>query len=474
MKHPLRAGLFSIGLSAYWPQFSGLLDRLNGYNRRIEDGLRRDGVEIVNLGMIDTPEKGLDAGHQLRASDVDILFLHVSTYALSSTVLSAVRRAKVPVILLNLSPEAAIDYPAFNRMPSRTEKTGEWLAFCGTCPVPELANVFHRTGVQFAEVTGTLEDEAAWREIGEWMDAAVVAHALAHNRLGLMGHYYGGMLDVATDLTRLSGVFGSHLEMIEPDELSALRQCVTEAEIEGQFATFASSFDVQADCSPAELRRAAMTAAALDRLAAAHDLSSLAYYASGSGNPGNEETMSSIILGASLLTARGIPAAGEYEVKNAIAMKMMDAFGAGGSFTEFYAVDFNAGEVLMGHDGPGHPAIAEGKPKVRPLREYHGKAGQGLSIEMSVKHGPITMLSVVEEERAGYKLLIAEGESVPGQILEIGNTNSRYRFAPGARAFLKQWNSHGPAHHCAAGVGHLAARLEKLAVLLRVPAVRVC
>src|SRR2546429_5315990 len=95
-------------------------------------------------------------------------------------------------------------------------------------------------------------------------------------------------------------------------------------------------------------------------------------------NSENEDTISSIILGSSLLTARGLPVAGEYEIKNAQAMKIMDCFGVGGSFTEYYACDFNEDVILMGHDGPGHIAIAQGKTKVRPLSVYHGKVGRGL------------------------------------------------------------------------------------------------
>jgi L-arabinose isomerase len=179
-------------------------------------------------------------------------------------------------------------------------------------------------------------------------------------------------------------------------------------------------------------------------------------------------------LGTSLLTARGIAVAGEYEVKNVLAMKIMDSFGAGGSFTEYYALDLKLDHVLMGHDGPGHIAIAESKTKVRPLAVYHGKVGRGLSVEMSVKHGPVTLLSVVEDAAAGFKLLSAQGESVPGEILRIGNTNSHYCFPLGAKGFVEEWNAQGPAHHCAVGVGHVAGKLNKLARLLDIPFVQVC
>ena len=471
----LKVGLFGIGLETYWQQFAGLKDRLCGYTELLANRLQRDGVRVVNLGLIDNPEKALWAGHEFRRADVDLIFLHVTTYALSSTVLPAVRRARVPVIILNLAPGPAIDYEWFNRLGDRTKMTAEWLAYCQACSVPELANVFTRSGIPFFQVTGMLEEDAeAWAEIEDWIEAARVAHVLEHNRLGVMGHYYGGMLDVYSDLTLQCSAFGGHIEIIEVDELAAFRREVTAEQASKRCREFAEIFDIQVDCSQEELERAARTSVALDKLVANHDLGSLAYYYQGTGNAENENAISSIILGTSLLTSRGILVAGEYEIKNAQAMKIMDSFHAGGSFTEYYATDFNEDVVLMGHDGPGHIAIAEGKIKVRPLTTYHGKVGRGLSVEMSVKHGPVTLLSVVETQERKIKLLVAEGESVPGPILEIGNTNSRYRFPTGARRFINDWNSNAPAHHCAIGIGHIARKLKKLSQLLRLDFVQVC
>src|SRR5215831_18762654 len=470
----LKIGLFGIGLDAYWPQFPGLKERLIGFTEQVAKKIQSAQVEVVNLGLIDTPEKSLAAGHEFRRADVDLIFLYVTTYALSSTVLPAVRRAKAPVIILNLAPGAAIDYDSFNRMGDRTRMTGEWLAYCQSCPVPEIANVFKRCRIPFFQVTGTLEDDpVAWGEINEWIDAVRVAHVMEHNRLGLMGHYYGGMLDIYSDLTQQCAYFGGHIEMLEVEELASLRSDVGETEATSRVEELRTSFDIRSDCPQHELFRAARTSVALDRMAERHKLGSLAYYHQGSGSAENEDVISSIILGTSLLTARGIPVAGEYEVKNVQAMKILDSFGVGGSFTEYYAVDYNDDAVLMGHDGPGHIAIAEGKTKVRPLQVYHGKVGGGLSVEMSVKHGPVTLLSVVETAEH-VKLLVAQGESVPGPILEIGNTNSRYRFPIGTRKFIESWNMHAPAHHCAIGVGHIAKKIGKLAALLGLECMHVC
>ena len=472
---PLRIGLFSIGLDTYWPQFPGLKERLMGFTEQVARKLEGPGIHVANLGLIDTPQKSFWAGHEFRKADVDLIFLHVTTYALSSTVLPVARRARVPVIILNLSPAPAIDYERFNHLGDRSRMTGEWLAHCQACPVPEIANVFNRCRIPFFQVTGMLEnDPVAWNEVAEWIEAAHVAHVMEHNRLGVMGNYYGGMLDIYSDLTQQCAYFGGHIEMLEVEELAALRREANNADVDRRVTDFKTSFDVQADCPEEELRRAACTSVALDLLVERHDLGSLAYYHKGGGNIENQDAISSIILGTSLLTARGIPVAGEYEIKNVQAMKIMDSFGAGGSFTEYYAVDYNDDVVLMGHDGPGHIAIAEGKTKVRPLEVYHGKVGRGLSVEMSVKHGPVTLLSVVQVADGKLKLLTAEGESVAGPILEIGNTNSRYRFSLGARRFLDQWNVHGPAHHCAVGVGHISSKLKKLGALLGMECTQVC
>lgn len=471
----LRVGVAGVGLDAYWDQFEGLKDRLHASLGAVEKKIADPTRVIVNLGLVDSPGSGLEAGHRARREEVALLLIYVTTYALSASVLPLILQARVPVILLNLQPEEAIDYDALNGMEDRRKMTGEWLAYCSGCPVPEITNVLRRLKIQFHQVTGTLEnDPSCWAEIEGWLKAASVAHWLAHSRLGLMGHYYGGMLDIATDLVQVSGRFGLQIEMLEVDEISGYRTKVDHAARTAKVAEFRDTFLVGEDCSEQELARAAETSVALERLICKKDLDLLAYYYKGSGVHANEDTMSSIILGASLLTGQGMPVAGEYEIKNVIAMKIMCLLGIGGSFTEYYAMDYRDDVVLMGHDGPGHIRIAEDRIKVRPLQVYHGKVGSGLSVEMSVKQGPVTLLSIVEDREHGFMLLIAHGESVSGPVLNIGNTNSRYRFSPGARRFVEQWNSYGPAHHCAIGIGHAGDLLAKVASLLGMPSVQVC
>jgi L-arabinose isomerase len=473
-KSRLTVGLFGIGLDTYWPQFDGLQSRLLGHQRLIGEKIQAHGVELVNAGLVDNPAKARQAASYFRREEVDLIFLYISTYALSSTVLPVVQQARVPVVVLNLQPVAQLDYAKFNSLSDRSLMTGIWLEHCQSCCCPEIASVFNRAGIAYHLVTGHLEDPEAWREIADWVDAARAAAALRDNRMGVLGHYYCGMLDVYSDMTQQAAAFGNHFELLEMCELHALRQAVTPARIETKLKQFDQKFDVAAECKKSELARAAKTSCALDDLVARHDLGSLAdYYEGVAGNP-YQDIATSVIAGNTLLTGRNIPVAGECEIKNAQAMKIMDSFGAGGSFSEFYLTDFNDGVVYLGHDGPAHFAIAEGRVRLVPLPVYHGKPGKGLSIQMTVRHGPVTLLSVVQRGDGSLLLLTAEGESVSGPILQIGNTNSRYRFSIGVKQFMNDWSKAGPAHHCAIGVGHIAGKIEKLGALLGLEVKRVC
>jgi L-arabinose isomerase len=468
-----KVGLFGIGLDTYWSQFEGLLNNLIGYQNGIKHKIEQFGIEVIDAGMVDNPVKAQVAADFLKKNDVEIVFLYVSTYALSSTVLPIAQKVKVPVIILNLQPVSVLDYASFNALGDRGKMTGIWLEHCQACSVPEIACVFNRAGIQYDFVTGYLEDKQAWNEIEGWVEAAKVAAAMRSNRLGILGHYYGGMLDVYTDTTQQSTVFGTHIELLEMCELKKLRDEVTIEEILIKIQEFYSTFEVVDECAQDEIRRAAQTSVALDKLIAAHHLGSMAYYYEGVDGNDYENIVTSVIAGNTLLTGKNIPVAGECEVKNAQAMKIMAELGAGGSFSEFYLMDFEDDIVMLGHDGPAHFAIAEGRVKLVPLPLFHGKPGKGLSIQMSVKHGPVTLLSVVEG-KDGLFLLTAEGESVEGPVLNIGNTNSRYRFSIGARAFMNQWSKKGPAHHCAIGIGHVADKIDKLGKIIGIEVVRIC
>jgi L-arabinose isomerase len=470
-----KIGLFGIGLAAYWPQFDGLKARLEKHQHDVETHIRELGGDIVSAGLVDTAPAAQEAGDLFTRENVDLIVCYVGTYATSSQVLPAVQRRKAPVLILNLSPTPAMDYP--------NTDTGEWLANVSACPVPEISNAFARSRIPFHVVTGLLypaEGKAnryydrAWTQIGEWIQAANVFHELSYSRFGFLGHTYPGMLDMYSDLTMHHAQLGTHVELLEMDDLQVRTAAVSGAEIEEKIAEIQSIFDIaqpgrdkiSMPVTDQAMQWSARVAVGLDKLVSDFDLNGLTYYYRGLNGNEFEELGAGLIVGNSLLTARGIPASGEGDLKTNIAMFMMDRLNAGGSYTEFYGLDFNEDFVLMGHDGPGHVKISEGRPVLRGLGLYHGKRGYGVSVEFKVKYGPVTILGMTQTADGRLKMLAAEGDSIPGATLQVGNTNSRVRFSLDPAEFIDTWSMEGPTHHCALGIGHQLGKIKKLASLL--------
>jgi L-arabinose isomerase len=351
-------------------------------------------------------------------------------------------------------------------MDHETFDTGAWLAYCGACPLPEMANAFERAGVEFRSVSGYLEDERAWARIERWVRAAGVRGALRHGRHGLMGHLYPGMLDVSTDLTSVSTQLGGHVEVLEFDDLRVRVEDVTDEQVRERVAWAQEVFELDGTVNPDDLAWGARVSVGLDRLVDDFALDSLAYYHRGLNGEQHEKLGAGMILGASLLTARGVPAAGEYELRNSIAMLVMDRLGAGGSFTELQALNFADNVVEMGHDGPAHLAISSRKPLLRGLGVYHGKRGWGVSVEFDVKQGPVTTFGIGQRRDGRYVMVAAEGTVVPGPLLRIGNTTSRVDFGCDPGEWTDAWSASGVDHHWALGTGHRAAELKAVAELL--------
>jgi L-arabinose isomerase len=339
--------------------------------------------------------------------------------------------------------------------------------------VPEISNAFARARVPFQVVSGVLFEDAPWGEIREWCAAAGAVRALRQSRIGFLGHTYPGMLDMYSDFTMVHGQLGAHVEVLEMCDLARRLPEPGEQPVLQKVEETRGIFEIDSSVQPADLAWAARVAVALDRLTADFDLQGLTYYYRGLGDNEYERLGAGLILGNSLLTARGIPASGEGDLKTCLAMLLMDRLGAGGSYTEFYAMDFREQFVLMGHDGPGHIAISDCKPVLRGLSLYHGKRGNGVSVEFKVKTGPITILGLTQTAEGRFKMLAAEGESMAGPILRIGNTNSRLRFPLPPAVFIDRWCMEGPTHHCALGIGRQSAVLGKAAQLADVPLVSV-
>ncbi|AXB41757.1 L-fucose/L-arabinose isomerase family protein [Amycolatopsis albispora] len=452
-----KVGLVAGGLGAYWPQFPELLPQLKLSAERVSERMREFGCEVVDAGFISDPQEGDRAAEQLRAAGCDLIVAFLTTYLTSNMLMPVAQRSGAPVLLLNLQPTEVMDHATFD--------TGAWLAYCGACPMPEMVNAFRRCGVEARCVSGYLEEPAAWDKIGRWVRAAGGRAKLRRGRHGLLGHLYPGMLDVSTDLTLVPRAFAERVEVLEIDDLRVRVEQVGDAATDDRVAHAREVFTVDSTVAEEDLRWAAKVSVALDQLVDDFGLDSLAYYHRGLNGETHERVGAGMILGASLLTARGIPAAGEYELRTSLAMLILDQLGAGGSFTELQALNFRDDVVEMGHDGPAHLAISDGKPILRGLGVYHGKRGWGVSVEFDVRHGPVTAFGLGQQPDGAFRFVASEGTVVDGPLLRIGNTTSRVDFGRHPGEWTDDWSMTGIGHHWALGVGHRVAELRAVADL---------
>ncbi|CAH0190490.1 L-fucose/L-arabinose isomerase family protein [Plantibacter cousiniae (nom. nud.)] len=453
-----RIGLVAGGLGTYWPQFPELLPQLQASARYVSERFQQMDAEVVDVGFISDAQEGDAAAEQLRQGDCDLIVLFLTTYLTSSMVLPIAQRANTPVLVIDLQPTERMDHASFD--------TGAWLAYCGQCPVPEVGNVFRRAGIPFRSVSGWLRQESAWDRISQWIRAAHVRAALRHARHGLMGHVYPGMLDVSTDLTLLPTTFGSHVEVVEFDDLRVLVDEVTDAEVADRMALAREIFTLDDTVVEDDFAWGAKVSVGLDRLVDEFALDSLAYYHRGRDGEQHERLGAGMILGASLLTARGIPTTGEYELRTTVAQLATQVVGAGGSFCEIQALDFEDEVVEMGHDGPAHLAVSSRDPLLRGLGVYHGKRGWGVSVEFDVRHGPVTLLGLGQDRDGSLAFVASEGEVVPGPLLAIGNTTSRVDFGRDPGVWVDEWSATGIGHHWSLSLGHRAADYRAAASLL--------
>ncbi len=468
-----KIGVFAVAHATYWGQFPGLYDSIMGYHSDFLDLLKKNDVEVVDFGMVDSSEKSYKTLDAMKAANLDLIMCNMTTYATSSVFAPIIREINLPVILVALQPRTHLDYDKAN--------TYMQLENDNICSVPEFTGVAVRLGKKISDVIiGTLyNDEKAEAEIKEWCNIARVLSSLKGARIGLMGHVMEAMYDMHTDPTAISATFGLHVPLLEVDDVIEVYNDVTEEEIAEKCKVIDAEFlmpDPKSDPVTMKLTesdkfQAAKSAVALDKFVKKYNLTGLAYYYEGSPDSLHREVATTFTVGNSILNTQGTPMCGEYDIKTCIAMLIMDRLGIGGSFAEFHPFDFEADCILVGHDGPHHLAIAEGKPVLRSLKKFHGKPGHGASVEFKLKEGPITMLGITQTVDGKFKFVIGEGESQAGAIPPTGNTNTRGVFKPNAREFIKRWVMEGPTHHYALGIGHHAETIKKIAEILGIESV---
>ena len=465
-----KIGIFSVGFHRYWPQFEGLRDRLEEHRVTFENKVKSFGlnIEIISGGLVDTVERGCEVGDLFAREQVDMIFCDVTTYVQSSFVIPVPQRAKAPMVLIGLQPTQGME-PA-------SATTWLQLEHDNSTSLPEIACGCERCDIPIMDIIfGMLHnDERAWKKIREWVEVTIVLHTLKNARLGFMGHVFEWMMDMQFDPTMVTGHFGSHVEMLEMGDLDYRVQNVTDKQLQEKIKEVKDFFDfpppgadkIAGPVTKEQLEWSSKVAVGLEQLIKDYNLAGLTYYYHGRHMERYVDLVPGMIVGNSLLTGKGVPVAGEGDMKNCVAMLIMNRFGVGGSFAELHPASFRDGYILIGHDGPHDVKIADGKPVLRGLSVLHGKSGQGASVEFKLKTGPVSMLGITQTFDGKFRFVYAEGESIPGPIPATGNTNTKCIFAPDVPTFVENWSKAGPTHHFALSIGHNLQRIKKLAKIL--------
>ncbi len=467
-KRNAKIGVFAVVHDTYFKQFEGLRENLEKYHNDFIEIIKKNDVEVFDFGIVENNEEAYEISNKIKGCGIDLIMCNMITYATSSVFAPIIRDCNIPMVLVALQPRAAMDYSKAS--------TFMQLENDNICSVPEFTGVAIRLGKKIQDVIiGTLYgDEEAEAEITKWCDIAKVLHSLKGARMGLMGHTMEAMYDMHADPTAISSAFGLHVPLLEIDDVIKVYNEVTEEEINEKIKVIDEEFDmpepksdpVTSKLTDADKYQAAKTAVALDKFVEKYNLTGLAYYYEGCEDSLHRKVATTFIVGNSILNAQGIPMCGEYDIKTCIAMLIMDRLNIGGSFAEFHPFDFKEDFILVGHDGPHHLAIADGKPVLRSLKKYHGKPGSGASVEFKLKEGPITMLGITQTYNGKFKFVIGEGYSKAGPIPPTGNTNTRGFFEPTTKEFVKRWVMEAPTHHYALGIGHHADTIAKIAEIL--------
>ena len=468
-----KIGVFGVGYYKYWSQFEGLLDALKAKQDVFLKKLEKHEVEVIDFGIVDNVKSAYDLVPVLKAANLDLIFCDMLTYATSSTFGTIIRSIDVPIVMVALQPDKAMDYAKAS--------THMQLYNDDICSLPEFAGVAVRMGKKVPEmIIGTLHDDPqSDLEIEEYCRIAKVLHDVKTVRIGHIGHPIEAMLDMHTDATMITAHFGAHVIQCEAHEIVAQYDKVSNSELIAAKERILDFFDtpdpvsdpISEKLKEEDLITAAKVTVALEKFVDEKQLDGLAYYYEAEYNSNTRLVMSNLTVVNSLLTGSGFPMCGESDLKTCLAMLIMDRLDIGGSFAEFHPVDFIDDFVLVGHDGPHNVAIAEGRPVLRSLKKYHGKPGFGAGVEFKIKEGPITILSISSNFEGKFKFVVAEGESVKGPIPATGNTNTRGYFKENVRVFIRRWTMEGPTHHFALGIGHHAGTIKKIANYLNIECV---
>jgi L-arabinose isomerase len=382
--------------------------------------------DVIAPELVDTPDKARAAAGFFGSQTIDILLIFPFGYTTGMCVAPVAGGLSVPIRILNAHEDSSYDYA--------TADTAIYLHHEGVCCIPEYAGTLVEMGKSFKVRTGHFKDNRFWSEVHADCVGAAAARAFKALNFGVIGKAYDGMTDMPIDEHRLLKTTGRLLDRPEIEEIENAYNRVSPRQLDDMFAQLREMYDVDKTVTNEHMGVSAQIAVAFDEVITRHDIQGFGYYWWGEREFVTQLRAQST-LAVSRLTALGRPGVTEGDVKTAMGMKIMDLLGAGGMFTELFAMDFD---------------------------------------ENFIPNGPVTLLNLTQFAAGSkFKLIYSVAEAVPGDILNIGNPNCRVRVSRPIHEFMDAWCQQGPSHHIALGLGDRSQELEALAESIGFRCVRI-
>lgn len=454
-------GFMAVGLQPYWGQFEGMRENCEFHHQELKGKFNSDKVEIEDVGIIDSEELAREAGKTFEEKKVEVIFCQMLTYAASVYIAPVVRNLSVPVVILNVQYKKALDY-------ANVKGIGDWLGEGITCAgVPEATAVLSCLGKQFAVVTGHMEKGSDIVEkLEDWCDAALIKSTLANGNLGLFGHPYQGMMDLCVNESRIFEKFGTYVYHLDWEEIIREGEKASSEDVQKRIDEMGRTFDLDSQVQEADIAYIARTAEGLERIAEKYRLHSFATHYEFDAPESQVDLVAALNPAMTLMMTEGMANAPEGDIKSALAMVIMRALAGNAMTAELYSMDFTDGICLIGHSGACDANISREKAVLKMSNVFHGKSGKGYMTQFHLESGAVTMLALTEKADGNYKLVAAEGMSVEGPVLQLGDTNLRVKFPMDMEEFVNAWSMEGPSHHGVLSKGLHVRKLRAVAKVL--------
>jgi len=451
----LVVGLLACAYFEYWRMYESLREQVEGDMRRIAERLAGR-HQLVYPGLVDTLDGADAAGRLFREKHVDLLVITEGTYCpdyVAHQVLVHLP-ADIPLCIFASQAHGELDFAVGYDQALRNS---------GPMGLVQLTAGFRKMGQfpQYEVVTGTVDDETAYKAIDRFIRVRTTISNLRHWNIGLVGHVFRGMYDFQYDKTSVTGKLGPQIIDIDVRHLAAILD-----EIAGDDQRVTALYEKSRDAytvvglTKEQILRASRLGVALQELLSRYKLNGLALLGQ---HLIEARANASCYLGlAEILSSdRGL-AVTEGDVLGLIVTKVLkDLTGHTAFFGEWEEIDTSRNAVmLLGHGFIDPREARKDRPVLlQPACENWGFEGESPGIQATYEPGPVTMAHVIEDPK-GWRMLICEGQIMDVPPLNISESSLVVHLESEVKRFFRELLKLGFPHHAIAGPGHVASDLE--------------